>query len=90
MSHFYGKLKDNGRSSVTTRAGHKKHGMSAQLNGWSIGVDVHLVYDELRGTDIVTCKINLGTNGGPVNTGRVMRAYRDTTKDGVGLVVECE
>lgn len=90
MSHFYGKLKDNGRSSVATKTGHKKHGMSAQLNGWDIGVDVQLMYDELRGTDVVACKINLGTNGGPVNTGHVMRAYRTNTKDGVGLVVECE
>ena len=86
MSHFYVKLKDNGRGITTTSSCYKKHGMSAQLNGWSIGVDVHLVYDELRGTDVVTCKINLGTNGGPVNTGRVMRAY---LVDGE-VIVECK
>lgn len=62
MSHFYGKLKDNGRATVSTKAGHKKHGMSASLNGWNIGVDIQIVYDEIRDTDVVSCRINLGSS----------------------------
>lgn len=84
MSHFYGKLKDNGRSSVTTKAGHKKHGMSASLNGWDIGADVQIVYDDLNKRDVVTCMINLGSNGG--STRHKMKAY----KIGEEVIVECE
>lgn len=84
MSHFYGKLKDNGRSTITTKTGHKKYGMSASLKGWDIGADVQIVYDELNKRDVVTCRINRGSNGG--FTEYNMRAY---LVDGE-VIVECK
>lgn len=69
MAHFLARIKGN-RGDVT-RTGSKRSGLSASINGWHLGCDVLIEYDERRKTDVVT----VWKTHGSANRGR-KKIYR--------------
>jgi len=60
MSHFYGTL--DGSRGQATRCGTKASSLIATANGWSIGGQVTVRYDDALGTDVVQLFTTKGSN----------------------------
>lgn len=53
-----------GSRGEASRLGTAKSGLRASINGWNIGIDVYLRYDEKLGCDCVYVALTGGSNGG--------------------------
>jgi len=61
MAHFRATIEGNrGRAS---RLGTKKSGLEITVNGWHIGVDIWVRYDEKTDQDIITIHRTCGSGG---------------------------
>lgn len=59
MAHFYGGVR--GMKGEVTRLGSEKSGLSCFANGWDLGVDVHMHYDEEKKQDVARITLTTGS-----------------------------
>lgn len=76
MAHFYGGVK--GTRSEATRLGSEKSGLSCFANGWNLGVDVNMYYDDDKEEDVAYITLTSGSGG---NSGRNKVIGSFTIKD---------
>lgn len=68
MAHFYSRI--TSKNTTHTKAGNKRDGMYATLNGWNIGVEVALSYNSITDKD----EVRIYKTGGSNNSTRELIA----------------
>ncbi len=61
MAHFRGTVQ--GGRGECSRLGTKNSGLTTTANGWNIGGEVTVIYDEALGCDVVSLRITSGSGG---------------------------
>lgn len=61
MSQFIGSVQ--GSRGTVTRTGTKKSGLLVVANGWNVGANISISWDDKLKEDIVTISLTSGSNG---------------------------